>query len=233
MIRKIWTFQENLIENFIFRYAIIVSIALHSGLIIQFSFWHPKIIPATFPKVEINYINVKFQAASTPEAAKSQRMIKAVHKHEKVLMPDPKTDIPSVKDLSKLNGEKLFTDKKPLQLPEAQMKHSVSIPVFKVEKINNPFYQNYYQSIRSVIRERAYANYSELGSGEVYLTFVILSDGRLKIVKLIPEKTTANDHLQKISLKSIQESNPFPPFPKDLTYPELTFNIVIAFELEN
>jgi len=32
-------------------------------------------------------------------------------------------------------------------------------------------------------------------------------------------------------LRSIKDANPFPPFPKDLNYPELTFNVVISFEV--
>ena len=83
-----------------------------------------------------------------------------------------------------------------------------------------------------MIKKRAYANFSKVETGEVYMTFVVLSDGRLKQVQLIEEKTAAQDYLRQVSLKSVEECNPFPRFPPDLTYPELSFNVVISFELE-
>ena len=39
-------------------------------------------------------------------------------------------------------------------------------------------------------------------------------------------------NMKNVGLRSIQESSPFSPFPKDLSYPELTFNVVISFEVK-
>ena len=75
-----------------------------------------------------------------------------------------------------------------------------------------------------------YLNDPQFVTGEVYLTFILLSNGTLRDVKIIDEKTTANAYLRNLGLRSIKESNPFPSFPGDLTYPELTFSVVIAFE---
>jgi hypothetical protein len=33
-----------------------------------------------------------------------------------------------------------------------------------------------------------------------------------------------------VGVKSVQEAGPFPPFPQDLNYPELTFNVSISFQ---
>lgn len=111
------------------------------------------------------------------------------------------------------------------------MKKTVSVPVLQSEKINNPTYANYYSLVRGRIRQRAYFNYSEYYAGEVYLTFILTSDGALKDIKIIEERTTGGQYLRTIGLKSIKEANPFPPFPKDLRYPELTFNVVISFQV--
>ena len=113
------------------------------------------------------------------------------------------------------------------------MKKTVSVPVLQSEKINNPTYANYYSLVRGRIRQRAYFNYSEYYAGEVYLTFILTSDGAVKELKIIEERTTAGQYLRTIGLKSIKEANPFPPFPKDLRYPELTFNVVISFQVHD
>ena len=55
--------------------------------------------------------------------------------------------------------------------------------------------------------------------------------GELQRVKVIENETKANDFLRAVGIRSIKESGPFPPFPKELRYPELTFNVVISFEL--
>ena len=103
----------------------------------------------------------------------------------------------------------------------------------KSEKINNPVYLDYYQIVRNKIKERAYRNYSRTDAGEVYLTFVLASDGSLKQIKLVDEKTSGGAYLKDVGLKSIRDSSPFPSFPRDLAYPELSFNVIISFEVKN
>jgi len=103
----------------------------------------------------------------------------------------------------------------------------------KSEKITNPKYINYHEVIRSKIKNRAYfyVNDPQFESGEVYLTFVLNSDGHLSRIKIIDEKTRANSYLRSVGLRSIKESSPFPTFPSDLAYPELSFNVIISFEV--
>ena len=62
---------------------------------------------------------------------------------------------------------------------------------------------------------------------------MLSSDGSLKEIKIINNKTVANDYLRNVGLRSIKESSPFPAFPFDLKYPELSFNIVISFEIHD
>jgi hypothetical protein len=73
-------------------------------------------------------------------------------------------------------------------------------------------------------------NHPDFQAGEVYVTFVLESSGILKKVKIIEEKTAANSYLRNVALRSIMESNPFPPFPKGFDYPEFTFNLLITFQ---
>ena len=106
------------------------------------------------------------------------------------------------------------------------------MPPVDLDKINNPSYVSYYQIVREKIRRAAYQNYTHTDTGEVYVTFVISNDGYLKASRLVEEKTTAAAYLHDIALKSVKEASPFPNFPKELDYPELSFNVVISFEIE-
>jgi len=124
-------------------------------------------------------------------------------------------------------------DKSPIDF-EREQSREIVIPSLTVEKMANPKYARYKDNIRQKIKEKAYQYIQNpaFQSGEVYLTFILLANGTLKQFKVIDEKTRANEYLRAISLKSIEESNPFPPFPADLNYPELTFSVPISFRIK-
>ncbi len=88
------------------------------------------------------------------------------------------------------------------------------------------------ETISRNIKQRAYTyvNHVDFEAGKVYLTFVLASNGMLKQLQIIDSKTSANAYLRGVALKSIKESNPFPPFPRGFDYPEFTFNLMISFQ---
>ena len=112
------------------------------------------------------------------------------------------------------------------------IKKKITLPPIDMNKINNPTYISYYQIVREKIRRAAYQNYSRTEEGEGYLSFIINNQGYLKEVRFISEKSNASQFLKEISLKSINEASPFPVFPKELDYPQLSFNVIISFEIE-
>ena len=116
----------------------------------------------------------------------------------------------------------------------ASGKKGVSVPVLKSEKISNPRYFQYSNTIREKIKNKAYhyIDNPRFQNGEVCLSFSISSAGILKQIRIIDNKTMANDYLRGVGLRSIKEASPFPSFPGDLPYPELSFNVVISFELD-
>ena len=123
-----------------------------------------------------------------------------------------------------------MVERKPERLKGVKVTKDVQVPMLKSDKINTPSYIGYYEITRGRIRESAYANYTKLAMGEVYITFIVMKDGSLGQVQIIEDKSTANDFLKQVALKSVQEAAPFPPLPKDLNYPELTFNVSISFQ---
>lgn len=112
------------------------------------------------------------------------------------------------------------------------IKKKITLPAIEMAKIDNPSYISYYQIVREKIRRSAYQNYTHNETGEVYISFIITNDGYIKGVRLAEEKTKANDYLKNIALRSIADASPFPNFPKELDYPQLSFNIIISFEIE-
>ena len=112
------------------------------------------------------------------------------------------------------------------------IKKKITLPAIEMAKIDNPSYISYYQIVREKIRRSAYQNYTHNETGEVYASFIITNDGYIKDVRIAEDKTSANDYLKNIALRSIKDASPFPNFPKELDYPQLSFNIIISFEIE-
>jgi TonB family protein len=112
------------------------------------------------------------------------------------------------------------------------VKKKITLPPIDIDKINNPTYVSYYQIVREKIRRAAYQNYTSSETGEVYLSFIVSSEGYLTEMRLSEEKSSTSPYLREIALRSIKEASPFPPFPKELDYPKLSFNVIISFEIE-
>ncbi len=124
-----------------------------------------------------------------------------------------------MKDMSKLADDLMHPSAKPKEAKSDKAKRKVSVPEIESKNIKNPLYSKYYQNIRSRIREKAYRNYEQFDAGEIYITFIIQSDGILRDIKIIEDRTSANQYLRRISIRSVQQASPFPPFPEDLKYP--------------
>jgi TonB family protein len=112
------------------------------------------------------------------------------------------------------------------------LKKTISLPPIDMDKSGNPSYISYYQIVREKIRRSAYQNHNRNEEGEVYLSFIVSSDGALKAVKVIEEKSLLTPYLKETALRSINQATPFPDFPKELNYPQLSFNVLISFKLE-
>ena len=112
------------------------------------------------------------------------------------------------------------------------LKKKISFPALDLNRVNSPTYVSYYQIVREKIKRTAYRNYTGKETGEVTLSFVISKDGDLGGLRLSEERSSPSPYLRQVALSSIKEALPFPNFPKDLDYPQLSFNLAITFELE-
>ena len=228
-----YTFEDRL-----FRRSLLISLGAHILLLAGLAYAHvvsPQ--PQPLPRPEIVYHLEARERPAPPESKPAA--IKPIKDPDwrpppKILQSKELAQAPVLMEAVKQPSQLVSHQKQPARIPSPDSKRHIDVPLLNSEKISNPNYLNYHDRVRSRIRDRAYffVDHPDFRAGKVYLTFVLKSDGSLKAVQIIKEKTQANDFLCSIGLRSIKESAPFPPFPPDLSYPELSFNIVISFEVD-
>jgi outer membrane biosynthesis protein TonB len=221
-------------EDKFFKYAVLISMALHMVFFVKLyvskdlSLISPKEEEMVYTKrVEDDAQIITHREAPPPPPPAPATEITA----EIPLAPDAKPSQGTPFKPGNTLGEQ-FTmfEHKPDKVKGLKITREVEVPMLKSEKINTPSYVTYYQIVRERIRDRAYVNYTRLSMGEVYLTFIIKSDGTLGELQILENRSVSTEFLKNVGIKSVQESAPFPPFPKDLDYPELTFNVQISFQ---
>ncbi len=228
-------------ENRIFYYAILCSLLIHAAILGFYPWRKSKAAKDVPTKMEVTYQKIVSKSEKQePSAAKNIKVLK-----EKTEVKETVDIIPQRKDVSPMmrkNIKDMTKLKRPFKLEKKRMEKisrlsnrgKIKIPLLRSEKITNIKYLTYNQNIREKIKQKAYEyiDHPDFKEGEVYLTFILEASGILKEVQIIEGKTTANAYLRKIGLRCIRESSPFPPFPRDLDYPELTFNVIISFEVQ-
>jgi len=139
---------------------------------------------------------------------------------------------PYIKNLAKkitIENKKSIAMEKP-KILDNTLKSIVLAGLPKEKELKkNPAYMDYYHLIREKIRANAYRYYNSRSQGQVFLTFIVSNTGNLQEVYL-NSASSENEELTEIALKSIKEAAPFPPFPPELNYPRLQFNVSIYFK---
>jgi len=222
----------------VFQIAFLISVITHGVILFQ----NPNLNP--FPshkqeqKLEVSYIK-------PPQETKTELKTQSPPKKEPFLnlsskitadrrIPPPFIDKESIfKTRNALSHRDTNFSKPAFIKPDIiAIKKKITLPPIDMDKINNPSYISYYQIVREKIKRAAYQNYTGREIGEVVISFVISDDGYLKELRLIEDKSSPSTYLRDIALRSIKDASPFPNFPKELTYPHLSFNLAITFEIE-
>ena len=238
--------RDIFMEKNFFIASIILSFLVHtvSFVLLSLPYSRVGVSSKVFKSIEVTYQDLKSQKEENKKALfKDLKVIKdsKPYENQKLRVLDKKGNMFSamgnrIKDISKLTGKLRASQKKSRKITTLDLAKKITLPPLSTEKITNPKYLTYNDDMRDTIsrniKQRAYAyvNHPDFEVGEVYLTFVLASEGMLKDVKIIEGKTFANDYLREVALRSIKESNPFPPFPKGFDYPEFTFNLLISFQ---
>jgi len=92
-------------------------------------------------------------------------------------------------------------------------------------------YIQYYELIRERIKKIVSNEYKgRKNGGEVSLVFILNSNGILKDVSYVPDKSSSDKYLIDIALKSLKDASPFPVFPGALKKESLSFNLTVVFK---
>ena len=223
-------------SNRVFLTAILISAAVHGVILFQPS----NLILFSRGKqdkdVEISYLKAPQEKDTKSFTVKNQLLPRASAKQRtQSSAPPPYVDKVAMfrQDRDAAGLPRPSFSKPALVSPDIiAVKKRIVIPPIDIKKINNPIYVSYYQTVREKIRHCAYNNFIQAEEGEVYLTFTASSDGNIRDIHLVEEKSSSNPYLRKVGFASIKDASPFPSFPKELDYPQLTFNVIISFEIE-
>ena len=215
-------------EERFFKYAILGSLILHATLFFRIYLSDEKVVVVD-EKAAVSY---KLEKPKPKVPDNLAEKVMAYEERPITALSAPSVPQPLISDAFLQQGMDQFKmyERTPEKVKGLKVTKEVSVPMLKSEKINTPSYITYYQIVRERIRDRAYTNYTKLSVGEVYLTFVIKADGELSDLQIMESRSQGNEFLRNVGMKSVQEAGPFPPFPKDLSYPELTFNVQISFQ---
>lgn len=222
-------------EQRIFQLSLTTSALFHAVVLAVFYFSNISYSARPFQTVEVIYhTELKVLPQSQPPPQKIQRVRQARIAPRPELLEKKGLSDQMLQTMDKERVKLDLPEKQPARISSADGKRHISVPMVRSEKITSPQYVNYYEQIRSRIRNRAYfyVNDPDFDVGEVYLSFILLSNGDLKQIRINDQRSRASQYLRSVGLRTIQEASPFPPFPSDLKYPELSFNVVIAFEME-
>jgi len=228
------------------RLTLIISLLVHSVILLRSPNLNPFSPAPKKQKIEVRYIKDNPQVKPKAGTFSKPDQQKMFSKSDPLLKLDAKVVAGSKIPPPYIDREQIFKSKqdipvnKPLELSRPSLTASspiairkkISLPPIDMDKIKNPSYITYYQIVREKIRRSAYQNYTHNETGEVYVSFIISNDGLIRNARLVEEKTSANDYLKGIALSSVREASPFPNFPKELDYQQLSFNIIISFQIE-
>jgi TonB family protein len=221
-----------------FRITLIISLVVHGAII----FGNPNFgfLPAKNkenPKLEIRYIETPetkalVKAAPLPKKEGLLKIPAKIGVQKTIPQPFSSKENTFVKNNLSFFKQPSFNKPAFVKPDIIAIKKIISFPPIDLEKINNPTYISYYQIVRERIKRCAYQIYTGKETGEVTVSFVISNDGFLVNMRLIEEKSAASAYLKKIAAKSIKDASPFPNFPKELDYPQLSFNLTFTFAIE-
>jgi len=219
--------------------ALAASLFIHLATIGYLSTQKINILKRPAKQIEVTYQAIEKKKLEVPED--DIQAVKAIQEKEnpkKVeVLSKEAHELPffekTFKDISKFSDHLGFSQKESPQIKTLDMSRHISVPMIKAEKIDNPKYLSYNENVRQLIKQQAYrfVDSPQFRAGQVYLSFVLGQDGALHDLQVIEGRSHADDFLKKAGLRSIQNAHPFPPFPSELKYPELTFNVVISFEV--
>lgn len=228
-------YSDNLLKRFL-----LISLLIHSLFFLSL----PRLKVVKLDKFRKNFVNleVTYKKNLKIEGDTNKRLAETVEKR----MDVNKEQLKSPSEVRKSLNPPAYTEgagsirkktgpvriKTPV-IRQKTLSNIVTYPEVSSPFAKNPAYMSYYDVIRDRIRAVAGLNSPLTSEGEVYLTFVLDSNGQLKALKLISEKSVSDQKLRQLAYNFVEQASPFPPFPSDLKHSQLSFTVIIEFRLSD
>ena len=228
-------------SNKIFQIALVISLVVHGAIFLRSPNFglKQKALQKQEEQIEVQYLK-PFKKIDLPDqslAKRNERLLKLPENVslKKNQLPPSLTKKDKIFESSKadLSIKDAFTKPSFIKPEVIAVKTKITLsPQQALDKNQSPSYLAHSQIVREKIKRALYQNYNRMEEGQVFITFVLTRQGRLKNVRLIDKKSSSNSYLRKIALESVKDASPFPGFPEELDYKQLSFNVVISFEIE-
>ena len=222
------------------RVTLVISLVIHVVILSSLPLF--KNIPQ---KKELTNIEVIYKSSTGKKSKRdrggiSKRFLSVEQKKlPKAAIPQ---DRPEIEQYHKIDLSKFSKPKETITISKPKLstfaKQKISLKNLPVEMSKDPVYLGYRDIVRKRIQDRVYY-YSDQyfyfdypREGKIFVSFTITSDGKLKELSILEDKSSADDILKRIVLTAIKKSSPFQRFPKDLKYDERSFNLEISFEIK-
>ncbi|MFC1645636.1 energy transducer TonB [Candidatus Omnitrophota bacterium] len=225
-----------------FKTTLVISVVIHAAILACIPFL--KSIPQ---KKDLTSLEVTYRYIAKELSKQNRHGIS-----KELLAPNLKTlpkvelpqDKPKIEQNHKIDFSKLFKPResisvpKPHSLKKTPKVKKISLRSLPVEESKDPAYLSYRDIIRRKIQDQVYY-YSDQyfyfdnpREGNIFVSFSVSSNGELKELSILEDKSSGDMILKKIATVAIKSSSPFQKFPKDLKYDERSFNLEISFEIE-
>lgn len=235
----------------VFKYSLIFSLFFHTAIIIEWPFYkHLFTQQNQYKAIEVTYLKFKETDMPTlkrevirepaqskieifqPTKIASERLSKSAQPQKSELQSAKKDGaLPSEKKKEGKDEKGQIVEQKPsTETGRTSAQKPEGVASIDLKGLR-PVPASYSQAVRNKIRKNIGGARSEI-EGDVYVRFVVTSDGKLKELSIIDERSTKNRLLKEKVFEAIKNSSPFPNFPKEFVSPEVVFTCQISFELK-
>ncbi len=162
------------------------------------------------------------------EVMGEEKKLKEIEKQEKLVEPNPESE-PQPK-------EEKIVEELEQQSEEVVVEEAKPEPPKEIVKVINPQEEamlRYQDMIKQKIEShRKYPNWAKKQGfeGSVYLTFIVLSNGVAKNIKII--HSSGFDILDKEAISTVKRASPFKPIPEKFNCFSLRMGVALVFQLK-
>ena len=128
---------------------------------------------------------------------------------------------------------------RPLLMSPNDLDHALPAPSSIVDLTNladaargNPVLLSYFSAIREQIQQTANRREWLMGEAEqglIYIAFLLTSNGAVKGVDIVSDRSAPSPALRDIALRIVKTAAPFPPFPPSMPEPNKTVVVPLEF----